>query len=671
MRRFLWSFPLVFVLLVGCRSMPQAAQQTQIPTPPAAASAVEVSPDTGAAPAVRPPVPAPGFREAVAAGTRTTTGRPGPNYWQQRAAYDLTARLYPSEHRLDGTARITYTNNAPDTLNTLLLELTLNHHKAGVVRNEPAARTGGVQLHSVAVNGQRLSADSVEGPRYRVQNTNLIVVPPSPVLPGATTELTVRWTLPIPQQGAGGRMGYSRDNLFFLAYWYPIMAVYDDVTGWMTDPFRGTAEFYSDFASYDITVHAPEGWVVQSTGTLQNPAAVFPPSVRARRQQAYASDMPVRILTPDQQATVDAPSDTLRWQFAAQNVRDVAFSLTRDAFWDAARTPVGDRDGDGLVDSTRINTFYRETAPKWTEVTRYQQHSITQHSAYTGIPYPWPHMTAVEGAGIIGGGMEFPMMTLMGDYNERSARDLYAVTAHELAHMWVPMMVSTNERRYSWIDEGTTSFSENVARKDFYAQSDAYAADRADYVAWATNGHEGPLMRWSDYHYSGSAFVIASYRKPATLYVALRALLGTETFNAAFQAFHRTWAYKHPYPSDFFHTFERVAGRALDWFWRSWYYETWTLDHAIAGVERSGGQVRVQLEDRGQAFMPTRVTLTLRDGTTLQRTLPVRVWLSGRDAAALVVQDVDASAVTRVEIDAAHVFPDVDRSNNVWTAANE
>ncbi len=648
------------LLLAGCAS-------TSDPSPPPPSSEEAPAPSEVAPERPLPHAPSeePGFSNAVENDTRTTTGHPGAHYWQQDATYDLEARVFPDDKRLEGSATISYTNNAPDTLDRLRLELLQNFHKPGVTRNEQAEVTGGITLERVAVENTRLSEEE-NGPGYQVENTQLILVPEAPIVPDTTVTIEVDWSFTIPQSGAGGRMGYSRDTLLFLAYWYPQMAVYDDVTGWMDEPFLGRAEFYADFADYSLSVTAPDEWIIQATGQLENADSVLTDETRTRRQQAYASDSTTQILAPDQRGTVEAEDDSLTWRFTADRVRDVAFSLSRNSHWEAARTAAGDRDDDGTVDSTHINTFWRDNAPKWSEVTRYQQHAISFLSEYTGIPYPWPHMTAVEGGGIIGGGMEFPMMTIMGDYNDNPQRMLYAVTAHELAHMWMPMIANSNERRYTWMDEGTTSFNENMARKDFYDDSDAVASDRMDYVVAALNDREGEIRRWSNFHYDPYAFVIASYRKPATLHVALRGVLGEDTFREAYRAFLDTWAYKHPYPSDFFNTVERVSGRDLDWFWYSWYDTTWTLDQAIDRVRRQGDQLAITVVDEGTAPMPVRLTVTLNDNRTVTHTVPVDVWLQGRTSTTTTVEVGDAT-VQRVEIDAEHDFPDVERSNNVWT----
>jgi aminopeptidase N len=364
--------------------------------------------------------------------------------------------------------------------------------------------------------------------------------------------------------------------------------------------------------------------------------------------------------------TASGRNGRLEWHFVADSVHDVAYSVTRHTNWDVTRTPVGDRNGDGAVDYARIGAIWRDSAPRWREAARYAAHSIAHHSEFTALPYPWPHMTAVEGGGIIGGGMEFPMMTLIGDYNERGDSALYAVTAHELAHMWVPMIVSNNERRYAWMDEGTTTFNENAAKTDFFPGVDWDLPDQAGYMEVATAGLEGAMMTPSDFHVPGPAYGIASYDKPATALAVLRAMLGEETFLRAYREYLHRWAFKHPYPWDFFHTFNDVSGRDLDWFWRSWYYETWTLDQALAGVTVQGNRAVITVRDEGRLPMPIDLAITRADGTIERREIPVDEWLRGGVETSV---EVDASpAITKVEIDPERDYPDIDRSDNVWTA---
>jgi hypothetical protein len=635
-------------------------------------------PATGPAPAQGPvrierPIPYPvtvpaDYQRAVANGTRTPTGAPGARYWQNRADYSIRARVIPDRKRLEGSETITYTNNSPNALNNLHVDLTLNHHAPGVVRNEAAEVTGGVEVTRVSVGGQEVRQGGGSGARYAINGTRMVVFPAAPVQPGQTVQIGIDFGYTVPQQGAGGRMGWSSDDLFFFAYWYPAMAVYDDVVGWHPDPFRGTAEFYADFGSYDVTIDAPAQWIVFGTGTLQNPEQTLAPAVLQRYRQGIASDRVVNVVTPADfgRVTPAGTNGVVSWRFRADSVRDHAFSVTRASNWDAARTAVGDRNGDGQTDYTEIHAFWRPNAPRWRNAAAFEQHSITFLSEYTGIPYPWPHMTAVEGEDIIGGGMEYPMMTLISAYTAATDTALYDVTAHELAHMWVPLIVSVDERRYSWFDEGMTTFHEAQAHRDTFPATTPELSDRNAYLNLARTGNEGEIMRRSDFHYTSGAYGVASYPKPAVNFASLRALLGEATFNRAWRTFMQRWAWKHPYPWDFFNTVEEVSGQELDWFWRTWFYETWTLDQAVGSVAEGPGGVTIVIEDRGLAPMPARVTATREDGTAQTLELPVETWLEGRRTATITLPAAQ-SPVIRVEIDAENVFPDVSRENNVWT----
>jgi hypothetical protein len=644
-----------------------AACGVATPAPPAGvATPVDDSTPTAGERPIPYPIHIPdGYLSAELAGTRSATGEPGPGYWQQEAEYRLTARLDTDARRLDGTAEIRYRNNSPDTLAQLHVDLHQNLHAPGVVRLEPAEVTGGIELRRVAVDGREVGTAGGRNARYRVSGTRLVILPSAPLAPGSSVLLEIEWSFPIPQAGAGARMGWDGDELFYLGYWYPQMTVYDDVVGWHPDPFVALTEFHSHFADYDVVIDAPEQWVVRATGEHLNRDETLAPHVLERLRVAEASDSTVTILDRADfgRATRRAPDGRLRWRFRAERVRDVAFSASRRSNWDAARAAVGDRTGDGRIDHTLVHSLWRHSAPLWSEMTRYQQHAIAFLSDYTGLPYPWPHMSAVEGGGIIGGGMEFPMMTLIGDYNARGDSALYAVTAHELGHMWLPMIVSNDERRYTWLDEGHTAFHTAEAYRDFFPGADLHETYRAQYLALAGTDVEVEMMRWSSYVPIPS-FTVTNYRKPATVLAALRGLLGQETFAEAHREFIRRWAFRIPYPWDFFRTVEDVSGRNLEWFWRSWYYETWILDHAVVAVEPGADGIRIVVQDRGRVPMPVPLTVHREDGSTEQLEIPVDVWLAGATRAEVVV--APTPAITRVEIDAAGAFPDADRSNNVW-----
>lgn len=608
------------------------------------------------------------FETAIERGTRTETGEPGPNYWQQWTDYDLHATLDPEAKRISGTAKIEYHNRAPVALPALALHLHQNAHAEGAVRNRTVEVTGGVEINRVLASGQELEERSqFAGPGYGFENTLMYVVLPSPLASGSSVTLEIEWEFQVPQSGMG-RMGWSRDNLFHIAYWYPQMAVIDDVGGWQVDPYLGNAEMYAGYGSYSLSVTAPAGWLITGSGRLQNGESVLAQDVYDRLRSSEESDDIVHVVTAEDirnNAVTRSPANgMLTWRFEADTLRDVAFSATRESLWDATRIPVGDTDGDGDMNYSRADAIYRESAPKWNRAAEYVRHSIDFLSRYTELSYPWPHMSAVEGGDIIGGGMEFPMLTLIGDYNQATDSALYFVTAHELAHMWVPMIVGVDERRRAWMDEGTTTFNENQARMEYFPGINHHEGDQANYINTHLSEMEGEMMRYTDFHYAGPARGIASYSKPSTLLVMLRELIGEEAFNSGYRTYLANWRYKHPQPWDFFNSMETAAGTDLDWFWHTWYYETWGLDQGIGSVNETDDGTVITIEDHGDAPMPVRLTISTMAGETIQREIPVERWFDGSRSTSITVQT--NSPVTEVTIDASGAFPDLDRSDNVW-----
>jgi len=644
--------------------------------PPAPAPAQPPAAVQAAAPERPRPYPVwetPSFQRAVARGTRTREGRPGPRYWQQWAEYRLQADLDPATRRLDGRGTVRYHNRSPDTLDSLAVHLHANLFDPSAIRNDPAPATGGVTLQRVAVQGEPLSARrNLSIPGYRVDGTVAWLRLPRPLAPGASVELDFAWRYTVPPEGAP-RTGTDGES-WFIAYWYPQVAVYDDVHGWRADPYMGRAEFYMGYADYDVSLTVPHGWVVGATGVLQNPREVLAPRTLERLEAARTSGGVVHVVgAADRGAgksTVRSPTGRLTWRWRASAVRDFAWGAGEKFLWDATHAVTGDATGNGRPDTAAIHTFYRSerVAWAWDQSARYARHSVEFLSRYLW-PYPYPHMTAVEGIASCSG-MEYPMMTCIG--GQRDTLSLYSVTVHEIAHMWFPMQAGSDEKRFSWQDEGLTRFNQAQAMREFFNGYDLEKIARDRYLALARVGGsqevggEVELMRHGDlYPPSGRAFATASYDKMATVLVALRALLGEETFQRAYREYGRRWINKHPYPHDLWNTFEEVSGRDLDWFWRTWFFETWTLDQAVAGVRAEGDATAIEVEDRGLAPMPARLAVTRADGSVERVEVPVEVWLGGARRHTVRVR---GGGVVRVEIDPEEAFPDVDRSNNTWTA---
>ena len=635
---------------------------------------VPVSAQPAAAPVLRPVpapvIPPPFYRAALTRGTRSADGRPGPGYWRNHATYDVRGELDPTTALITGSETIAYQNNSPDTLELLVLHLHLNIHRAQAIRNGPEEITDGMVLRSLTVDGVPATEGSLAQPsRWATRGTLLMVRPPSPIPPGGATTLAIDWEEIFPQS-TSGRVGWSNREVYFVGYWYPRMAVYDDLRGWDAESYLGAAEFYDDFGDYRVSLTVPAGWTVMATGTLENPEEVWSEQTRRRLAAAEVADSVVHVASgADRQAnrvTMAPPDGRLTYRFVADTVRDFAWAASNVQVWDATSARVPDRGQDGREDRVLIHSFWREQrAPLWADQALYGKHAIEHHSRYTGFTYPWRHMTLVEGADIIGGGMEFPMLTLMGSYQGLPPRALYSTASHEVGHMWIPMIVGVNEKRDAWLDEGSTSFLENQGRPEYWPGDDAHGQERDRYLSVARTEAEQPLMRHADYYESVVGRLTASYRKPATLLVTLRGLLGTETFERAYRAFIAEWAFKHPTPWDFFATFERFAGRDLDWFWTSFYYQTWVLDHAVGAVTTSAEETVVVIEDHGFAPMPARVRIQTTRGGSLERVVPVETWLAGANRTEITLP-ASVGEVTRVEIDPLGLFPDLRPRDNVW-----
>lgn len=622
--------------------------------------------------AVPGPVAVPSFLErALARGWRSEDGSPGANYWQQGVTYDLEARLDPETGKLEGNVVILWANNAPATLPTVQLHLHQNLHTEGSPRSAVQEITGGVTLTSVAVDGEPvLDRPLREGPGYQVEGTIMTIRPSLTVEEGDTLEIEIAWEMEIPQNGSG-RMGYSDREMYFIAYWFPKMAVFDDLRGWDAEPYLGAAEFYDGFGDYRASITVPAGWTVMATGELENPEEVYTRRTLDRIEEAANSDERVEIATAEDiragLVTVDDPSGWVTYRFSADNVRDFTWTTSNVQRWDATSAVVADRDEDGTEDRVLIHSFWREDrAPLWEDQWLYAKQAIEHHSEYTGLAYPWPHMTSVEGADIIGGGMEFPMMTLIGPYEDSDPQDLFNVTSHELGHMWIPMIVGSNEKRHAWMDEGSTTFLEDQSRMEYWPGVDHHRVEAQGYYQVAGMGLEQSMMRHGDWYAPGPGYGIASYPKPATLMVALRGLLGEEVWEEAYRTFIAEWAFKHPSPWDFFNTFERFAEQDLDWFWTSYYYETWTMDHSVLSVTpHTGGGATVIIQDLGTAPYPAKLRIHTTKGGIVEREIAVEHWLDGNRRAEIELP-ASVGSVTRVEVDPSGYEPDVDRSNNFW-----
>jgi hypothetical protein len=530
---------------------------------------------------------------------------------------------------------------------------------------EVLAALGGVTFTRVAVNGDELRTrlPAATEPGFFVSGTVMTIRLPAPLAPQDSVVLDFGWNLRIAPDGPRG--GQDRET-YVLSYWYPQMAVYDDVSGWQVDQYLGNAEFYMGYADYDVALTVPAGWLVAATGALMNAEEVLSEESRRRLATVPGSTSVVQIVKQDERApgrsTLAGEGGKLTWKFRATNVRDVTWAASNLYLWDAISAPVGDLDGDGRVDSTIVSSLYRPDRLRdgWRESARYGARSVGVFSQALW-PYPWPHMTVVDGPASCGG-MEYPMLTCIGgSWNPRS---LFDVIAHEIAHMWFPMMVGSDEKRFAWMDEGLAQYLQASAIKAEFPNANDLEESRRNYIEAVRYMGETELMRHGDRYPNYNEYGVASYFKPATLLMALGGVVGDSAVARGLREYGRRWLWKHPTPRDFWNTMSDVAGTDLDWFWRSWYYETWKLDQAIDDAVQVGDSLDVMVENKGKALMPVRLVARNAKGEVTEAVIPVDAWFTG--AKKVTVRMAIPAGFTRVEIDPDERFPDVDRTNQVW-----
>jgi hypothetical protein len=618
----------------------------------------------------------PAFARAVERGTRTRRGQPGPNGWTQQIRYSIDATLDPTAKRIRGREHVVYTNLSTDALRQLAVYLRQNVFAPGSPRREEVTATDGMPLTSVSVSGRAIRAapgsttvNRAAAGSYVIDGTVMWIVLPTPLAPNDSIALDIGWSYSPALSPSDGRQGRESD-VYIAGYWYPQLAVYDDVNGWVADPYQLEAEFYMEPADYDVRITAPRGWILGATGTLVNADKILSSQVRSRLADARRTGNVVNVVAPapDGAAALAGRAATATWHYTATQVRDFAWGAGNHYYWDATRALV-EREGGAPTDTVMIHSFYRKSAlaAAWAlGGARFTRDAIAGLSEYLW-PYPWPQMTSMEGV-LTSGGMEYPMMTAMQSWADTLS--LAGDLMHETGHMWFPMQVGSSETRYPWMDEGFTQFDAAQVMRVLYGEprtggrpNDSEPGQRGRYLRAVRSGLDNSLMTFGD-NMPRDAYSAMYYDKTSQVLASLRTVLGEETFHRALREYGRRWMGKHPYPYDFFNTFADVTGKDLSWFWSSWVYHAWPLDQSIESVASAGDSTAIVIADRGLAPMPVYVAIT-REGGAVQRVeLPVDPWLAGERRQTLRV--ASAPVITRVEIDPEAKLPDVERRNQVW-----
>jgi hypothetical protein len=544
---------------------------------------------------------------------RTASGAPGKDYWQQRADYKIELTLDDIKQEIEGTETITYFNQSPDPLDYLWLQLDQNFRAQDsetplvteyFMKNSLSSK----ELFSIQNNfdgGFRIDKvldDAGQPLAYFINKTMMRINLEQPLLPGAQMTFQVDWHYKInDRMSLGGRSGYEYfpkdDNYSYtIAQFYPRMAVYDDVEGWQNKQFLGRGEFALSFGNFEVAMTVPEDFIVGATGTLQNPKDVLTSKEQLRFEKAKQSfEDPVIIVTQEEAIQKEAHKKRGKatWTFKADSVRDFAFAASRKYIWDAMAVDLNGKK------SLAMSYYPKEGNPLWeSHSTRAVRQTLITYSRHT-IDYPYPVAISVHAASV---GMEYPMICFNfgrpeadGTYTDETKWRMISVIIHEVGHNFFPMIINSDERQWTWMDEGLDSFVQSIATKE-YDSDFPVGRGAPEQIIPYLSGEQGllrPIMTNSEQILQ---FGNNAYAKPATALSILReTVMGPELFDYAFKKYAERWAFKSPSPADFFRTMEDASAIDLDWFWRGWFY---TTDYVDIGVEEVK-HYRMQIEERG------------------------------------------------------------------------
>ncbi|MFD0763820.1 M1 family metallopeptidase [Mucilaginibacter lutimaris] len=600
---------------------------------------------------------------------RAADGQPGPKYWQNRADYQLSATLNDQNNEVTGAEILTYTNNSPQKLDFLWMQLDQNLFKQdsrGTAIIPPsgsrnggrgALSNGGYNIKSVKVGDTPV--------KFLINDTRMQVFLPNGVNPnGGQVKLNIEYSFVVPEYGSDrtGIQKTKNGNIYTVAQWYPRMYVYDDVMGWNTLPYTGPAEFYLEYGDFDLSITAPANHIVVASGELQNPQDVYTPEQLKRWALAEKSEETVVIRSASEVTEASsrpAGKKQLTWKFKIKNARDASWGSSAAFIVDAAKMnlPSGKK-------STAISAYPVESDGKdaWGRSTEYVKKSI-EYNSQKWFEYPYPAATAV--AGVVGG-MEYPGIVFCSWKAKKAS--LWNVNDHEFGHTWFPMIVGSNERLYGWMDEGFNTFINTLSTADF--NKGEYAGKKQDMQkvgAYLTSSQMEPVMSYPEnLKEENTGWML--YFKPGTGLTLLREqILGPERFDFAFRTYIARWAFKHPTPDDFFRTMENAGGETLQWFWRGWYVNNWRLDVGVRDVKYVGGDASrgalITLDNLDKLVMPATLEIKTVSGKVDRVKLPVEIWERNNS---FIVRYPSTEEIQSVTYDPDKVLPDYNSDNNVW-----
>lgn len=598
-------------------------------------------------------------QQAYKNGTRSADGLPGKKYWQNKARYTINITVTPPSRTIHGTQQVLYFNNGPEPISLPIFRLLLNIHKPGALRSGnkgPAYLTSGVHIDSFAINGEQQPWPYPNG--FVLHGINL----PKPVMPGDSVRFSFSWHYDVSQ--SSNREGEIDSTTFYLAYFYPRIAVKDDVFGWDRTNFDDQHEFYSDFNDYDVTIKVPSNFLVWGTGTLQQPETLLHPSIVNRYRQSLTSDEVIHVVTKNdlQSKNITTVNPINAWQFKACNIPDMAFGISDHFVWDASSVVVDEVSGR----RASIQAAYNDTAKDYPHMVQFTHYALRNLSRnWPGIPYPYEKMTVFQGYA----DMEYPMMANdeTCDSDTTLAR---LIASHEIAHTYMPFYLGINETRFGFMDEGwATTFEYLLAHDSNPAVADSlFKMFRvAPWVKDPSGEYEIPIIT-PGHVISGTALTTNQYGKTALGYLAVKDLLGDELFKKCLHEFVKRWNGKHPIPWDFFNTFNQVAGRNLNWFWNNWFFTFNHIDVAVKNVKKIGMGYEIAISNTGGFAIPFDLQLTYSDGSKGSIHKTPAVWEANQQLTKVAIKT--AKTIVAVKID-GNIFMDSREADNEWKAVKK
>ncbi len=547
-------------------------------------------------------------------GTRSASGKPGAKYWQNTASYVLSIQFNPDTRLLQGVESIDYINNSPDTLRQIVFKLYPNLYKKGsqrMMKIEDIDISDGPRMDEIKSTQVSIVDSATDGTNFYINQVT--------VLPSAKIHFDIKYHYTL-NKGSHIRTGEIEPGADFIAYFFPRIAVYDDIDGWNRYPYIGTQEFYNDFCHFVVNVTVPKNYVVWCTGNLLNGKDVLTNKYYQRLQTAEQSDTIVTIIDSNDLAKNDITPDkpTLTWQYEADNVTDVAFALSNHYMWQSTSLVV-DKSNQRR---TRADAAFAPKHKSFFNVVGYARKTVEAMSyTFPQWPYPYPHETVFDGLDQ----MEYPMM--VNDNPLEETDDDIELTDHEIFHTMFPFYMGINETKYAWMDEGWATIGEwlispiiDTSIKDDYGV--------APYAKTAGSESDLPITVLSTAQTSISYF-LNSYPKPAFGYLYVKDMLGDKLFTKALHNYISLWQGKHPMPLDFFNSMNEGAGQSLNWFWKRWFYDSGIPDLAITGVKQNGRRYTVTVTNKGGKPIPVDLTLYLSDNTTQRIHASIECWKNG------------------------------------------